>query len=87
MWLRPLVEAYPEQCPSGFFLVDALLEMDRRFDGKLLVLPPVNGRMVDTPNDQKLEMATTEVKKLKKLYSALRYLYRNGFSAVTLQVF
>ena len=56
------------QVPSGFFITDALLSLDRRLGGGLLV----------PAKDSKQEIAAREAKRLKRLMSALRHLYRNS---------
>lgn len=79
MWLRPVVEAYPQKAPSKFFAIDTYLEVDQRLNGNLFVPAPVDGKIPPAPRSVKIELATEEVHKLMRLYSALRYLYRNGF--------
>lgn len=80
MWLRPLVEAYPKTAPSQFFLIDTLLALDGMLDEQLLMQGPVNGRIEPTSRQKKVELASEEVGRIRRLYSTLRYLYRNGDS-------
>lgn len=58
------------QIPSGFYLTDALLALDRKMQGALLT--PVTG-------ETKQDVAACESKRLKRLMSGLRHLYRNCF--------
>jgi len=60
------------EVPSGFYLTDSLIELDRRMGGVLLV-PPTN--------ETKETVAATESKRLKKLLGSLRHLFRNSFLA------
>ena len=59
-------------------MVDVYLRLDELLDGNLLVNGPVNGKVPITPKADKVAKACEEMKRLRKLYSALRYLYRNG---------
>ena len=62
------------QVPSGFYLTDALLVLDQRFEGHLLI--PDGTRT-------KVDIAARESRRLKKLLGALRHLWRNSaFSQV-----
>ena len=74
-WLRAWVEHFPEKIPSGFFMTDVILELDRQLELKLLL--PEEG----TPptRDFKIERARHEADSIKRLLQALRYLYRNGY--------
>ena len=58
------------QVPSGFYLADCMLELDRNMGGTLLV-----------PKFKQLkrDVAADEAKRLKRLMGALRHLYRNCF--------
>lgn len=87
VWLRPVVEAYPKVAPSPFFMTDVYLEVDKRLGGKLLLLAPENGKIPFTSMTEKVEIAAAEVGKLRKLYSTLRYLYRNGSREFALETF
>lgn len=58
------------QVPSGFYLADALLLLDKMMEDALLI--PHNGKT-------KQMVAGDESKRLKRLVSALRHLYRNCF--------
>lgn len=60
--------AMPSEVPSGFYLADGLIQLDKLMLGCLLV-----------PGDleSKQSVAGTEAKRMKKLMGALRHLYRN----------
>ena len=74
VWLKPICEAFPTRIPSGFFLMDVILRLDSIMKGRLLLKP---GQKETTKQD-KVAMAKEEMERLKRLLSALRYLYRNG---------
>ena len=74
------MEKFPKAAPSQFFLVDCYLRLDHLLGGNLIVNPPVNDRIPETPKADKVAKACEEMKRLRKLYSALRYLFRNGIS-------
>jgi len=57
--------------PSGFYLSDSLLWLDRLLGGGLLV---------PSPEADKLALAGKEAKRIKKLMGALRHLFRNSYS-------
>lgn len=57
--------------PSGFFLTDAMLALDKILEGALLV---------PTKTKTKQDLAGEESKRIKRLMSALRHLFRNCFS-------
>ena len=73
-WLRPWAENFPAKIPSQFFVMDCWLELDRLLSCKLLL--PMKG---PATRDIKLERAKEETDRIKRLLSALRYLFRNGF--------
>ena len=61
--------------PSALFLTDVLIYLDKTFlNGNFLVAKPEGPDASLT----KVDMAAREAQKLKKLVSALRYLYRNS---------
>jgi len=66
-WLQAVVTVFRSSVPSGYFLTDALLELNGMFKDNLL--KPVNG-------GDKLTLALQEAAKLKKLVGHLRYLFR-----------
>ena len=78
VWLRPVVEAYPERVPSGFFLADAFLSLDEMFDGKLLQVRTEPGATQMAVRNAKVTFAAREANRLKKLVGSLRYLNRNS---------
>lgn len=57
------------QVPSGFLMADALLKLDAKYNGFLLL--PMH-------TQQKVDIAGREAKRLKKLMGALRRLFRNS---------
>lgn len=71
VWLRPLVEAFPQSVPGGIILCDIWLYLDKLLTSKLLV----------KPNVPKETQAGLEADRCKKLMGALRYLYRNSHLA------
>ncbi|CAK9052728.1 unnamed protein product [Durusdinium trenchii] len=81
VWLRPLVEQFPKCAPSQFFIVDCLLVVDELLNDNLLMRAPENGRIVPTSRAEKVDLATAEAVRIRKCYSTLRYLYRNGATA------
>ena len=60
--------------PSALFLTDVLLHLDGTLDKKLLIAKKDSPEALLTKRD----LAGREAGKLKKLMSALRYLFRNG---------
>lgn len=76
------MEKFPKAAPSNFFLIDSLLRLDAKLNYNLLVNPPVDGKLTTTSKAEKIDRACDEVKRIRKLYSALRYLYRNGSLAL-----
>lgn len=58
--------------PSGFYLTDAMLILDMKMEGCLLV---------PSGDVTKQMAAANESKRLKKLMGALRHLFRNCFLA------
>ena len=57
------------QVPSGFYLADGFLKLDRMFSGSLLV---------PTTDLSKADLAAREAKRIKRLMGALRHLFRNS---------
>ena len=57
------------QVPSGFLLTDALLLLDKKYEGKLII---------PTETQTKEDLAGREAKRIKKLLGALRHLFRNS---------
>ena len=79
VWLKPFVEAFPDRVPSGFLMCDVSLMLNEFLMDKLLLPEDPNAPV--TREDQ-VEMAKEEMNRMKKLLGALRYLWRNGSSAV-----
>lgn len=69
VWLRPVVERYPSKVPSQFLLTDAMLKLDEKFNGYLLVC---------TETETKQDLGGKESRRVKKLLGALRHLFRNS---------
>ena len=74
-WLRAWAEHFPSKIPSGFFIADVILELDRQLEEKLLL--PKEG--IPVTRDFKIERARHEAESIKRLLQALRYLFRNGY--------
>ena len=68
VWLRPLVETFPQSVPGSIVLTDIWLYLDRLLEKKLLV----------KQDEEKQVQAATEADRCKKLIGSLRYLYRNS---------
>lgn len=81
-WLRALVREFPQKVsrrglcvgfcpkvPSAFFIADCFLQMDKLLAQSLLV---------PTAAMNKVDLATLEAKRCKRLIGALRHLYRNS---------
>lgn len=73
-WLKPVVLQFRDRVPSGFFIADVFLWLDRMWLGKLLI--PLN------EGESKETLAGEESKKIKLLVSALRGLWRSSQSVV-----
>lgn len=71
-WFLYSANCGAQQVPSGFYLTDAMLVLDKRMMGCLLV-PEAGGTKKDA--------AAQESKRLKRLLGALRHLYRNCYLA------
>lgn len=69
-WVVPFVKKFNDRVPSGFFVTDVFLFLDRLWYGKLL-LPLEAG-------DSKQSLAAEESKKIKSLIGALRALWRSS---------
>lgn len=69
-WVKPVVMQFRDRVPSGFFLADMLLILDRLWMGKLLI-PLEEG-------ESKQSIAGEEGKKLKMLIGSLRALWRSS---------
>lgn len=66
-WIKPVIVKFDDRVPSGFFLTDTILYMDRMWGGKLLI---------PTSSDEtKQSLAADEGKKIKILISCLRALW------------
>ena len=76
VWIRPFVRRYPDRVCSGFFIVDVLLEADKKMKHRLLV-PREEGQ-------NKMALANIEACRIKKLIGSLRYLWRSSFLVVYL---
>ena len=72
-WVRPFVEQFRDRVPSGFFIADVFVMLDKLWMGRLLI-PLEQG-------DSKTNLATEESKKIKLLIGALRALWRSSFLA------
>eukprot|EP00435_Cladocopium_sp_Y103_P006735 s4214_g2.t1 len=66
--MRPFVEQFRDRVPSGFFVADVFLMLDKLWMGRLLI--PVE------QGDSKQSLASDEAKKIKLLIGALRGLWR-----------
>ena len=72
IWVRPIVQLYPQNVPGGYFLADAMLHLyQHHFDGKLFVDGGIPELSVEA-------QAMAEASKLKRLVGGLRYLLRNS---------
>lgn len=69
-WIKPFVQKFREKVPSGFFVVDTFLYLDKLYNGKLL--QPLNA------GDSKHSLASEEAKKVKLLIGTLRALWRSS---------
>lgn len=75
-WIKPFLLKFNDRVPSGFFVTDTFLFLDRLWSGKLLI-PQEEG-------DCKKTLACQEAKKLKNLIGALRALWRSsGLVSIT----
>ena len=72
-WAKPVTSQFRDRIPSGFYLTDVFLYLDRIWFGKLLVPREVDGVMMD-----KTDLAAYEAKKMKSLLSGLRSLWRSS---------
>lgn len=86
VWLRPLVETFPQSVPGGVILTDVWLYLDKLLDFRLLVKrddeeQKEQQQQRPITKQDKQQQAATEAERCKKLMGALRYLYRNSFSA------
>ena len=72
-WVRAFVEQFRDRVPSGFFITDVFLMLDKFWLGRLLI-PLEEG-------DSKSNLASEESKKIKLLIGALRGLWRSSFLA------
>lgn len=75
-WVKPVVLRFRDRVPSGFFLTDIFLFLDRLWYGKLL--QPLQ------PEDTKETLAGEEAKKIKNLIGCLRALWRSSTLATCL---
>lgn len=66
--------------PSGFFLTDTVLQMDKIFKGKLLVRKEGEGESARLVDDMrtKFDLASIEGVKFKRLIGAVRTLWRSS---------
>ena len=72
-WAKPVITQFRDRIPSGFYLTDVFLYLDRVWFGKLLIPREVDGVMMD-----KTDLAAHESKKMKCLLSGLRSLWRSS---------
>ena len=68
-WIKPVAAKFRDRIPSGFFLADVFLYMDRMWLGKLLY---------PQEDETKADLAGYEAKKVKALLSTLRALWRSS---------
>lgn len=61
------------EVPSAFFLADSLVRLDVKMEGGLLIPGPEKTKEI---------VAGEEAKRLKRLMSTLRHLFRNSFLAI-----
>lgn len=69
-FLKPVVARYPASVPSGFYLTDTFLLLDKLFCGRLL--QPKDAL------DTKVSLASAEASRMKRLIGGLRYLWRSS---------
>ena len=84
VWLKPLVETFPQSVPGGIILTDIWLYLDKLLEFKLLVKKDTEAeeqQQQPVTKEEKQQQAATEAERCKKLMGALRYSYRNSFSA------
>jgi len=70
VWVKPFVERFRDRVPSGFFITDVFLFLDKIWFGKLL--------KPQQPFETKQHLACEEAKKIKNLMGALRGLWRSS---------
>ena len=68
-FIKPVVQVFADRVPSGYFLADVFMELDRQLDGTML--QPAGDGLT------KAAMAVREGGHLKKVCGHLRYLFRN----------
>ena len=76
-WIKPFVQQFRDRVPSGFFIADCFLMLDKIWLGRLL-LPLQEG-------ESKFTLAASEAKKVKTLIGALRTLRRSSHLVVVLK--
>jgi hypothetical protein len=70
LWLRSIVEWFPDSVPSVYYLADGFMLLDKLyFAGKLLS---------EGSYEDRVAQSVKESGKIKKLLSHLRYLWRNS---------
>ena len=69
-FIKPVVARFPASVPSGFYLTDVFLLLDRLFLGRIL---QVKGAL-----DTKQGLASAEASRVKRLIGGLRYLWRSS---------
>ena len=72
-FVKPVIRQFPDRVPSGFFITDVWLKLDKLLGGKALV--------PRDPQSTKQTLAAREATRTKKLIGALRYLWRSSFLA------
>ena len=72
-WVKPFVAQFNDRVPSGFYITDVFLMLDRLYFQKLLI-PLEEGESKET-------LAASESKKIKLLVGCLRALWRSSTSA------
>ena len=72
VFLKPLVETFPDVVPGAVLLTDIWVYLNDMFDQKLLCKPEVDA----------VTQASQEASRCKRLIGSLRYLYRNSFSVL-----
>ncbi|CAE7176053.1 unnamed protein product [Symbiodinium necroappetens] len=68
-WLKPWATMMPSVVPSGYFITDVFLVLNRLLEGKLLVV---------RDNESIRGKAAEEACRLRKLIQGLRYLFRSS---------
>ena len=70
LWIREVARRYRDRVPSAFFLADCILQLDGRFDNKLL--------LVTQKDETRQSLALADAGRLKKCLQYLRCLFRDA---------